>query len=61
MHAVPMDKLDWFCEDLRLWLKLQRMADASGVKVTSERKVFCWIDDERHNVRIDIHQLPAKK
>lgn len=54
MQAIPADKVDLFCEDLRLWLRLHRMADEAGIPVTTPRNVFGWIDDGRHNARIDV-------
>lgn len=52
MHAVPLEKLDWFCEDLRLWLTLHRMADAQKLTITTARDVFGWKDDNCHNARL---------
>lgn len=60
MHAIPADKVDLFCEDLRLWLRLMRMAEDEGMKTTSARDVFQWIDDGRHNVKINITMYQPK-
>jgi hypothetical protein len=58
MHAIPMDKLDNFCRDLSLWLMVHRIADANStedVKIKSgTRDVFGWIDDCKHDVRVNI-------
>lgn len=55
LHSIPLEKIPAFCEDLRLWLSLIRLAEkelpAGKVK---NREVFGWIDDNRHDVNLKI-------
>lgn len=61
MQAVPIDKLEAFTTDLRLWLELHRIADASGaLKATTPTDVFAWIDDGKHDVRVNISIAKAE-
>lgn len=61
MQAVPVEKLGAFCEDLRLWLTIHRIAEATGeLKAHTPLDVFGWIDDGRHDITINLH-LPALK
>lgn len=70
MRAVPADKIDNFCEDLRLWLHMHKQVDdiraALGplehvVQVTSADDAFGWVDDNKHDARIhiELHEVPA--
>jgi hypothetical protein len=71
MHAVPLEKVDAFCEDLRLWLRTHRMVDGLGpdiakaVQVRTPTHRFGWIDDGEHNVNLKIEVVdkltPKKK
>jgi hypothetical protein len=59
MHAIPLEKIDHFCQDLALWLSLHRVAELTNaeqsmVKVTSPRDVFGWVDDGKHDVNLNI-------
>lgn len=54
LHAIPAEKVDMFCEDLRLWLRLHRMADAAGLPASTPTDTFGWIDDGRHDIKITV-------
>jgi hypothetical protein len=54
MHNVPLEKIDLFCEDLRLWLKLNALAKQSGLAVKSPTAEFAWIDDGKHDIGVNI-------
>lgn len=67
MRALPTDKIDHFCEDLRLWLHMHKQAEAiqkqiddalgGGVMtlhITTPTESFGWIDDGRHDARIKV-------
>ena len=62
MHAIPEDRIDIFCEDLRIWLRTHRSIDkvlaelptemAEAIYLRSPRDRFGWIDDGEHNMSI---------
>lgn len=58
MAAVPAEKIDAFCEDLRLWLHvhkcLARIEQDTNVRVVSETDTFGWIDDGKHDVSVTV-------
>ena len=64
MRAVPAEKIDHFCEDLRLWLHMHKQVEqiqaelgplAAGLKIMSPTEAFGWVDDGRHDARIQIN------
>lgn len=59
MAAVPLDKIDAFCEDLRLWLTMRALCASVPATVATlvDPDVFGWIDDGKHdtNLRIVTH------
>ena len=56
LHAIPADKVEYFCRDLAMWLLYNKIPDTqAGVKVTSPRDVFRWIDDGMHKVNVSIN------
>lgn len=61
MHAIPLDKIEAFCTDLRLWLQQHRLYEQANAElrkagspvtlaVTTPTEVFVWIDDGKHEV-----------
>lgn len=70
MQAIPLDKIDAFCEDLRLWLTMMRLADAGlaemppelkdAIRLVSPRDVFGWIDDGKHDANIHIRIMDKR-
>lgn len=58
LHTIPLEKVASFCEDLRLWLSVCRAAEIQGFAMSAKTDVFRWIDDGKHDVRINvtIHQ-----
>jgi hypothetical protein len=71
MRAVPTEKIDAFCEDLRLWLHMHKHIEAVsaesekvlGVKlaILSPTSAFAWIDDGRHDANINVTIDPATR
>lgn len=65
MRGVPSEKIDHFCEDLRLWLhmhaQIAELQAAIGgiakINITSPVDTFGWIDDGRHDVTIRVKTL----
>lgn len=67
MCAVPSNKIDAFCEDLRLALHMRAQVaeiqaslgpELSGaIKITSPSDAFGWVDDGRHDANIRITLL----
>lgn len=62
MRALPAEKIDEFCEDLRLWLHMQKMLEdilrtvsADRLQMTTPSDRFGWIDDGRHDANITIN------
>lgn len=56
MHAIPVEKIGAFCEDLRLWLTIHRLAEADKLRATTPLDVFGWIDDGRHKITVKIRR-----
>jgi hypothetical protein len=62
MRAIPADKIDHFCEDLRLWLHMHAHIAAVAAEVGNEMLLkvltptesFGWIDDGRHDANINV-------
>lgn len=56
MHRVPIEKLDAFTTDLRLWLQAHRLAELrpGHVRIASPTDAFGWIDDGKHDVRVKV-------
>jgi hypothetical protein len=54
MHSVPLEKLGMFCEDLRLWLSIHRLAEAEAMRMTTPADTFGWVDDGKHDVKLNI-------
>lgn len=67
MLAVPADKIDAFCEDLRLWLHMHaefaQLSEQCGVvvTVTSRTDAFGWVDDGKHDARVSIEVIAETK
>lgn len=67
LRAIPAEKIDALCEDLRLWLHHMRHAetfaaaesnDLVNVVVTSPMDEFQWIDDGKHEVTTRFELAP---
>lgn len=67
MLAVPDEKIDHFCEDLRRWLHLRKgvskVQDAVRglVEIQTPIPGFGWVDDGKHeaNIRIEVGEPQA--
>lgn len=67
MRELPAEKIDHFCEDLRLWLHMHKQVEeiqaqigqSVRIEVTTRTDAFGWIDDNRHdaNIKIDLQGL----
>lgn len=56
LHALPLEKIDAFCTDLALWLKIHKVTEAQeGIKARTPRDQFDWIDDGKHNINVTLH------
>jgi hypothetical protein len=61
LHAIPLEKIEAFTIDLKLWLQQLRIVELTGkgvMKVTTPTDVFGWIDDGRHDVRVHLSAPP---
>ena len=55
LHCLPLEKIEMFTKDLALWLQIHKVAEMNdSLKATTPRDVFAWIDDGKHNVRINV-------
>lgn len=63
MRTVPADKIDHFCEDLRLWLHMHKQVEelhaqlgelAYMVKIKTPIDAFGWVDDNKHDATIKV-------
>lgn len=55
LHAIPLEKIEDFCKDLALWLATCRLTETiEGLKMTSSQDQFTWIDDGKHDVKINL-------
>jgi hypothetical protein len=57
MHAIPLEKIEAFTIDLKLWLQQHRIAELTGkgwLTVATPTDVFGWIDDGRHDVKVHL-------
>lgn len=55
LHSISADRVDHFCRDLALWLLMHKIASQEGgLRSTSPRDVFGWIDDNKHHAEIRV-------
>lgn len=61
LHAIPLEKIEAFTIDLKLWLQQHRILELTGkgaLRATTPTDVFGWIDDGRHDVRVHLSATP---
>ncbi len=63
LHSIPIEKVDLFCADLALWLKLYRTIESMPIKSNDTKpSEFHWLDDGKNDIewRIRIIRSEAK-
>ncbi len=53
LHVVPLEKIDAFVTDLRMWLLLSRATEVHGA-IQKNRDTFKWVDDGKHDIDLAI-------
>jgi hypothetical protein len=58
--ALPAEKITHCVRDFELWLRAIKIAESHARQITTPTDVFGWLDDGKHDVKVQINGLDVK-